>query len=312
MYKRILVPLDRSELAEAPLGYAVWLAQKSGAELVLMHVCGPEDCACEPEKCRVIPEARHYLEEKVATVARQSQHTEGSIERVKPHIVAGDPATQILRYVEEREVGLVIMATHGRSGVRRWLIGSVADKVVRNSNRPVRLMKSFTNTPERNGGQPDQTVLVLLDGSELAETILPYAAYHAGLGNGELILLSVCEPPDIMHPISYHLIPDSYPPSRPIQWYKYAEQETKRQQEQCHLYLNKMADGMKEKGLRVRYESPFGDPANEITNYLGSNRVSLVAMTTRGRSGVSRWALGSVADKVLIASPSPVLIIKPA
>lgn len=306
MYKKIVVPLDRSKLGEMPLDYAIWLAQKSGAELVLMHVCGPEDCACEPEKCRVIPEARQYLEGKAASIARA-----GGIERVKPHIVAGDPATQILRYVDENDVSLVIMATHGRSGVRRWLIGSVADKVVRNSNRPVRLEKSFSSIPVRKVEQPDQTILVLLDGSELAEEILPYAAYHAGLSNGELGLFSVCEPPDIMHPISYHLIPDSYPPTRPAQWDKYAEQENKRRQKECHLYLNKVADGMKEKGFRVRYESPFGDPANEIIKYLESNPVSLVAMTTRGRSGLSRWVFGSVAEKVLLASPSPVLIIRP-
>ena len=69
---------------------------------------------------------------------------------------------------------------------------------------------------------------------------------------------------------------------------------------------------MKEKGLRVRQEALFGNPATEIMKYIESNQVDLVAMTTRGRSGISRWALGSVAEKVLATSSKPLLVIKPA
>ena len=225
MYKRILIRLDRSKLAEEPLGYGIWLANKSGAELVVMNVCGPQDCACEPEKCVVIPEARSYIEEKVVLVRQMLSEIEGRSEQVKSLVVAGDPATEILRYVEEQNIDLVIMATHGRSGIKRWLIGSVADKVVRNSSHPVRLIKSFSPAPDKMDEIPDRSILVLLDGSELAEEILPYASYHANLSKGELKLLNVCAPPDIMHPIRYHLLPDSYPPSRPVQWDKYAEQE---------------------------------------------------------------------------------------
>ncbi|MFH0768633.1 MAG: universal stress protein [Chloroflexota bacterium] len=306
MYKRILLTLDRSSLAEMPIDYAIWLAKKSGAELTIMHVCGPEDCACEPGKCQVIPEAQRYVEQKAASIALT-----GGIKQVKPHIVAGDPATEILRYVDEHDVDLIIMATHGRSGVDRWLVGSVADKVVRNSNHPVRLVRPFASA-EKKDETPDKTVLVLLDGSEVAEKILPYAAYHARLSNGELILLSVCEPPEIMHPVSYNLIPDSYPRKRPVQWYKYVEQETKRRQKQCQLYLDKLSEGTKEKEFKVRFESLSGDPAVEITKFLENNKISLIAMTTRGRSGVSRWVLGSIAETVLLTTSSPVLVLRPA
>ncbi len=302
MYKRILVPLDGSKLAEAPLGYAVWLAQKSGAELRLLHVYQGR-----------VPAISRYLARQIEWVEHQSDSQKKNTKLiVKPEIASGDPASEIIKYAEYNKIDLIIMSTHGHTGIKRWIIGSVADKVVHNSNRPVRLVKSFSDFPEGDGVQPERTILVLVDGSELAEQILPYAAYHAGLSSGELILLSICEPPDIMPPNVYHFIPDSYPPSRPLQWRKYVEQETQRRKQQCSLYLDKVAEGLKNKGLKVRYETPLGEPANEIVKYLESNRVDLVAMTTRGRSGISRWTFGSIAEKVLTASPKPVLVIKPA
>jgi nucleotide-binding universal stress UspA family protein len=299
MYKKILVPLDGSKLAEAPLDYAVWLCQKSAAELRLLHV--DQD---------TVPSGIEYLAKTIEWV--ESHNTPGNARIIaKPENASGDPASEIIKYAEDNQIDLITMSTHGHTGLRRWLMGSVAEKVVRNSNRPVRLVKSFSNLPRKEGELAERTILVLIDGSELAEKILPYAAYHAGLSSGELILLSVCEPPDVMNPVIYHLTPDSYPLKRPVQWYKYVEQETKTRQQQCDLYLNRVADGLKEKGLKVRYQALLGEPAEEIVKYLENNRVDLVAMTTRGRSGLSRWTFGSIAEKVLAASPQPILIIKP-
>ena len=310
MYKTLLVPLDRSKLAEAPLDYAVWLAEKSGARLVLMNVCGPQDCACEPEQCKIIPEARQYLEEKVRSVEQRMAST-GSAVKVGLHLAAGDPATQILGYIDQNQVDLVVMATHGRSGVSRWLIGSVADRVVRMSNKPVRLTKSFAKEKENKGEHPDQRILVLLDGSELSESILPHAIHLARMSGGELILLSVCTPPDILNPISYHLIPDRYPPTRPVQWQKYADREVGRRKKQCSKYLDEVQDRVKREGVSLKTESPLGEPAEEILKYIEDQQIDLVAMATHGRSGIARWRLGSVAEKVLIAASSPVLLIRP-
>ena len=301
MYKRIVVPLDGSKLAEAPLDYAVWLAHKSAAELQLMHVYNNR-----------VPAVSRYLGNRIERTMRRSVLAYRAPVNVKPVIAAGDAATQITKHVEDNDVDLIIMSTHGRSGIKRWMMGSVADKVVRYSNRPVRLIKSFeSKVPDSE--EYDKKVLVLLDGSELSEQILPYAAYHAGLSGGELILLNVCEPPDVAPAVTYHLIPPhDYPPTRPLQWGKYVEEETERRKKECQVYLNDLTEKFRQRNLKVRFAAPFGNAVDEILRFLEDNPVSLVAMTTRGRSGISRWVFGSVAEKVLLASPSPVLLIRPA
>lgn len=295
MYQKIMITLDGSQLAEVPLDYAVWLAVNSGAELQLMHI--QED---ESDK------QSQYLEKTLAEI----KHDRGN--DFKASIVSknGDPAEEILRYAEESKIDLIIMSTHGHTGIKRWMLGSVADKVVRYSNRPVRLIKSFSSETQADGY--DRTVVALLDGSEMAEQLLPYASYHAELGAGRLILLSVCEPPDLGPAITYHLIPPhDYPPKRPLQWDKYVKQEAKQRQQECHLYLEKAAQISEKEGITVKFEAPMGDPVEEILKYLEENSVSLVVMTTRGRSGITRWLMGSVAEKVLLAAQSPILLLKP-
>lgn len=300
MYAKILVPLDGSKLAEAPLRYAAWLAKKSGAELVLMYVYRGR-----------APLVSSYLGRKIEWIMHQNRFQDGTPVNVVPVAVAGDPANEILRYSEDNNVSLITMSTHGRTGIKRWLMGSVADRVVRYSNRPVRLVKSFGNILPENTDF-DSKVLALLDGSEMAERVLPYAAYHARLSGGELTLMSVCEPPEIVPAVTYHLIPPhGYPAARPPQWEKYVERETQQRQRECRLYLDKQVELNADKEFSVKIEAPLGNPAEEIIRYLETKTVNLVAMTTRGRSGLSRLVFGSVAEKVLLASPCPVLIIKP-
>ncbi len=303
-YRRILVPLDGSRPGEKPIDYAVWLAQKTGAELILMRVYSSK-----------LSSEEDYLKRMAETITQHSPEYKISQPGVKIRTisVSGDPASQILKYADENEIDLITMSTHGHSGIRHWLLGSVADRVVSYSNRPVRLVKPFdyNNTDNADGQGYDQSILVLLDGSELAEQILPYAAYHAALSGGELVLMSVCEPAEVEAPLTYHLLPQDYPPERPLKWEKYVQQETEKREKECRLYLEQQTTGKTEERFKVRYEYRFGKAAEEITSYLGSNPVSLVAMTTRGRSGLSRWVFGSVAEKVLSVAKSPLLVMRP-
>jgi nucleotide-binding universal stress UspA family protein len=278
------------------------LARKADAELILLHVFRGR-----------ISYKSEYLRKTAEIIAyRTHKHHNGEpAVRVSTESLSGDAATEILKYVDENKIDIITMSTHGHSGMRHWLLGSVADRVVRYSRRPVRLIKSFDNE-EENTPEYDRTILVLLDGSESAEQILPYAAYHAGLSNGELILLSVCESPDVIPSISYHLIPESYPPRRPAQWERYVKEETEKREKECRLYLEQSIDKYDNKKYKVRYEYRFGNAAEEILKYLKDNPTGLIAMTTRGRSGLTLRVFGSVTEKVLSASKSPLLIMRPA
>jgi nucleotide-binding universal stress UspA family protein len=301
MYKKILVPLDGSKLAEESLDYAIWLAQKSNAELIITHVYRGK-----------LSYQSHYLKRMAKDISYRSHKllNNQSELHVGIEVLVGDPATEILKYVDDNQIDLIVMSTHGHSGIRHWLLGSVADRVVHHSNRPVRLFKPFDNK-SAEVTEYDKTIVVLLDGSELAEQILPYAAYHASLNEGELVLLSVCEPPEIIPAATYHLIPEQYPPRRPVQWEKYVSEETERREKACRIYLEQNLETHHKNKFKVRYEYRLGDAAEEIARYLETNPASLVAMTTRGRSGLARWVFGSVAEKVLSTSKSPLLIMRP-
>jgi nucleotide-binding universal stress UspA family protein len=299
MYKKILIPLDGSNLAEAPLSYAAWLALKTNVEFILLNVYSEK-----------IAPRDYYLRETGQLLAlRSHQHKGGQLPPVVREIsIQGDPATEILKCADNNNVDLIMMSTHGHSGVKHWLLGSVADRVVHYSNRPVWLIKSFEIGEKIDY---DRTILVLLDGSNLAEQILPYAADHASLSGGELVLLSVCEPPATIPEVTYHLIPHKYPPQWPLQWGNYIKEEAERREKACRLYLEQNIVKYNSNKYKVRYEYRFGDASSEITKYLEANSVDLVAMTTRGRSGIARRILGNVAEKVLATSKSPLLVMRP-
>ena len=145
-------------------------------------------------------------------------------------------------------------------------------------------------------------ILVPLDGSKLAECVLPHVEKLAESGVAkEIILLRVCESPSIIA---------DYPESKNKTWEKHVERMTANAQQSCSLYIEDVEKDLKDKGFKVKTESSLGKPAEEIVNYANKNKVDLIVMASHGRSGVSRWAYGSVADKVLRSTCVPVLLVK--
>jgi nucleotide-binding universal stress UspA family protein len=132
MYKRILAPLDGSELAEVALPYAEGLAAGLGSELTLIHICSSE-------KAEDYHTHEVYIQNMAETI-RQRGEAEG-IKVNSAHLV-GHTAEQIVDYADREDIGLIVMATHGYSGIRRWVLGNVASKVVRATNRPVALIRA--------------------------------------------------------------------------------------------------------------------------------------------------------------------------
>jgi nucleotide-binding universal stress UspA family protein len=145
MYKKILVPLDGSELAEKVLPHAVALAKESRAEVTLLSVV-QLSLGFTAAKIEAIPEAA--AERKAALKAEAATYLE-KIQRglkeqgIPVRIVAleGDVAAQIIAYAEQEDIDLIAMATHGRSGIDRFVMGSIAEKVVRHTTKPVLLVR---------------------------------------------------------------------------------------------------------------------------------------------------------------------------
>ena len=149
-----------------------------------------------------------------------------------------------------------------------------------------------------------KTILVPLDGSELAELVLPHVEMlaKAGVEPAEVVLLRVCE--------LARMVMGGYGEAVG-QMAILTEQAAAACKADAVEYLAAMEKRLKEKGLKVRTVLLEGDSANEILEYATNNPVDLIAMGTHGRSGISRWAYGSVASKVLRGIATPLLLVTP-
>jgi len=143
-----------------------------------------------------------------------------------------------------------------------------------------------------------EKILVALDGSALAEEVLPHVAGIATRTDSEVILLRVAAP---VRPTAVDVVA-----VMPVD----TEQEMKRIADECLSYLEGAADRLRSAGLKVKTAVQFGDPAEQIVDFARDNGVGLIAMSTHGRSGISRWVYGSVADRVLRAATVPILLIR--
>lgn len=145
-------------------------------------------------------------------------------------------------------------------------------------------------------------IMVPLDGSKSSENVLPHVQTIAkSCPQCEIILFRVCEPPVLLA---------DYPADLNPKWEEHVKDETVHLSQVCRLYLTDAESKLKVAGLNVRSESGLGKPAEEILNYAEKNQVDLIIMASHGHSGISRWAYGNVANKVLQASRIPVLIVK--
>jgi nucleotide-binding universal stress UspA family protein len=303
MYKHMLVPLDGSELAEVVFPYAGEIAASLKLEqLTFLQVIPPEEES-------LVALHKGYIEraaETVGNLCRDLQRTKGAgvcAEKFQSRgvLATGHPAEEILRYAEDKDVDLILMATHGRTGIQRWTMGSVADKVLRASNVPVWLVRAGLSQDIVHDHLPTRKILVPLDGSELAASVLPHAetvVKQSDAGLIEVILLAVCDP---TMPATY------YAPATPVNW----DEQVKGWKRKDEQYLAKIEKRLRDSGLNVRSEVLIGKPAETIVEYATENRVSLIVMSTHGRSGPGRWVFGSVAEKVLHGVTTPILLVRP-
>jgi len=309
MYQRMLVPLDGSELAEVVFTYAKELAGRLDLEVILLYVCSPV-------LREFVPMHRAYIERAAETVKRQAREVQqrtgiqpgGKPVEVRGELVVGHSAEEILRYAEENAIDLILMATHGRSGVRRWAMGNVADKVLRTSKIPIWLVRAGITEETPYDQWPSKTILVPLDGSELAESVLPHVEALAKQRSAEpldVILLRVCEPP---------ATPFYYAPELsgvPLDWGEYMDQAVAKGKEMAKEYLAGIEKRLKKSKISARSEVLVGKAADEIVDYASKHPFNVIVMATHGRSGVRRWVYGSVAQNILLGVSSPILLVRP-
>jgi len=187
------------------------------------------------------------------------------------------------------------MTTHGRSGIQRWLLGSVADKVLHAARNPLLLIRGADETKQL-AVAPVKKIMVALDGSPLAEMVLPHASELAakmGLGIMLTRIFGVPTP----------TFAEDYGPYVDELW---TQVETESQQ-----YLDEIAKRLRGQGLTdITIKSVAGFASEQLIELASASGETLVAMCTHGRSGLNRWVLGSVTDRVVRHLGAPVLIIR--
>jgi nucleotide-binding universal stress UspA family protein len=277
MYTKVVVPLDGSPLAEVALPYAEEIAGKMGSDIILLTVLASE----EPREYQ----NHHLYTKKIVDITgyqvkKYLKNTAAKTTKVGTATRTGNPAEGILDYANKAYPCLVVMATHGRSGLSRWAVGSVADKVVRATVRqPLMLIRAKGAHPDVRAKRILKKALVPLDGSAISEAVIPYISEIALDLQMELILLQVI--PKTNHSFS-----------------------------NAEAYLRDWCRQLEGRNISAGYEVRIGAAADQIIDFADEVACDLVAMSTRGESGVNLWSLGSVAQKVLLGGNTPLLLIR--
>ena len=306
MLSRMLVPLDGSELAETVCVYAKELAGRLDMDIILLHVSTPARGDVVPMELAYIDHVAERLRRQIKEV--QSAGSDGKKPvKVTSELAVGYAPDEILRFAEEHGIDLILLASHGRSGVKRWTVGSVASKVMGATRIPVWLIKAGAEQETPYDKWPSETLVVTLDGSELAESVLPYAealAKQHASKPVELVLVRVAEPMNI--PTYYS--PDISGVS--LNWGNIAQQETIRRKQAAKEYLAKVEGKLKEKGISVKSVVVEGRANDEVVDYVNKIPNSMVIVASHGRSGLGRLFYGSVAANIIHGVTRPIFLIK--
>ncbi len=297
MYSRMLVPLDRSKVAEQALPYARFLAKALAIPVELLEVVDPDALTVLSN-----PEEGHYLDRLLAEI-RESGKTylkeiAGTFEgtHVEYSVETGKPEEVIIEKAAAHNDALIIMATHGCSGIQRWLLGSVTDKVLHGATNHMLLVRAREEARTASTAA-FTTVVVPLDGSALAEKPLSYVV---DLAKKMKLTVVLCR--------AYSL-----PPIAGNAYEVYPQEVIDQIEAEARDYLAEKVKAIQQKGLEnVASTVHFGSSAEEIIALARKTPDSFIAMCTHGRSGIKRWVLGSVTERVVRHSGDPVLIIQAA
>lgn len=290
----VLVPLDGSELAEGALPIARALTEALGGTLRLITVV---DTGMPWPRARATAEHDQLLEGERAQAERYLHEQAAALNlagrQAAVLLAQGEPVEQLLAAAAEPDVAFVAMATHGRGGLQRWYLGSVADKLMRLAPCPVLLI---TPDPDADpaAAAPLRRIAVPLDGSELAEAALPIAA-HLAERSGAALQLVRAQPLVLTATAPYPYVPEIGDVQAEVE----AADEVYLQRQQNRFPSLHNTDTVLLRGSAVA-----------LIEYFKQEPPDLVVMTTHGRGGIKRLVLGSTADRSVRAG-LPTLLLRP-
>ncbi len=290
MFKHILVPLDGSPLAERALPPAIELASALSARLTLLRVVSyfgilVADPQLFEEMRRLSQDEAYAYLRSVAAAVPDHLVVESAFEQ-------GAAADSIVQFAADHAVDLIVMSSHGRSGISRWVYGSVAEKVQSQAPCAITIIRATAGVEQFQC----ENLLVPLDGSPLAERALIPAVELAQANDAKLHLLQVTSPAHV--------------PLETIAMRHVFDQIEADESNQAGAYLHAKQVELSNVDVVVEVRQGHGSAAESIIDYVRSCQIDLVVMSSHGRSGVSRWVHGSVAEKVMRGSCCATMIVR--
>lgn len=311
MYSKVVVPLDGSELSERSLPYARLVAGALSIPVQLV------------EAFNILPAAAPIAGAALATqrmLEEAQAQSEQYLDRMRNELrgqgyvatataLPGAPSQAIIDWVGDDPDALVVMSTHGRGGIARWALGSVADKVLHSVPNPMLLVRSTGSTVPAQ--VEPQAVLTPLDGSELSELSLEHAAIMATALRARIILLRVNPDPEVYRQqlgrAGRAAIENADSDWSPVEELARADAEDARVS--LERAERRLARDFGFSGDVVSQPAQSRNVAEAIVD-LADSENAIAVMTTHGRSGINRLVLGSITDRVVRHSNVPVLVVR--
>jgi nucleotide-binding universal stress UspA family protein len=296
MVNHILIPLDGSSLAERVLPHLFAIARPFNSNVTLLRVISGTDAKNSAHRIDPLDwqmreaEARSYLNKLTIRLSQAGLN-------VRNELVHGDPATLIVEFVRNQDVDLLLLSSHGRSGLTGWNISSVVQKTVIRVQKPTMIVRAYQTT--QNGGDEAQykKILIPLDGSSRAECVLPLATSLAEYHNAQVILTHVVHKPEL---------PRRAPPSQ--EETMLAEQLVERNKREAHRYLEEMQERF---SIEMKTHLLVGiDIADTLHSVIEDEKPDLVVMSAHGYSGSTQRPYGSLALNFISYGTTPLLIIQ--
>jgi nucleotide-binding universal stress UspA family protein len=304
MFERILIPLDGSARGELILSQVGRILRREDSQVLLLRVLDVPPILRDLETVPFLLKEREEAEKYIHELERRLS---GQGAKVRGRVKEGPASAAILEAAREENATMIAMTTHGRGGLARWVMGSVAEKVARASDVPILIVRSFREAshgdvvPVSEQELPFRRILVPVDGSPTSMGVIEAAEEFARLFGSEVLVL---------HVWPLNLSPVYVAPGVPVFSTDPASIFPTPTPEKDEMTAQ-AAERFRRAGLQVTRMSTSGDAASEILDLSLAKGVDLVAIGTHGRSGVSRWVLGSVAERVLRHARTPVLLVRP-
>ena len=295
MFNRILLPLDRSALAECVLPHAIAVARAFGCPVTLLHVL---DTPREPHLRRAMDplnwqirkaEAKMYLGELERRLQAAGLSTD-------THILEGFAAEQIIAFSDAHPLPLIILSSHGQSGLSDWGVSGVVQKIALRARAALMIVRAAQPRPADITGLRYQRILVPMDGTPRAESILPAAVLLARAYEAPLMLAHIVQKP---------AMPRRTPASR--EDVELADQLVERNQTEATRYLDQLRSRMTEIVIaRVLVSDHLGPALNELVE---QEKMDLVLLSAHDRSGQPLGLMGDVVSHLMAFGKTPLVIL---